>query len=266
MTEETTGSPTALDRAFAAMQAEPDDDVARLRYYGELANADLCMLLDKDAGGTTLTPQVFDLDGGRYVLLFDGDERLAGFVGAAAPCAHLAGRVVAGLLAGKSIGFAINLEGTASILMPPEAVDWLDHMLTRTPDVVEAVPESIDGPGDLPGVLLKALAANLAQAAGQADAAYLAGVTYHGGRRGHLLAFAGARPRAEAALARATGEALVFSGLDAGELDVAFLAAGDAMLAALGRMALRFDMAVGEPDVMSGSAPGGDLTKPPVLR
>jgi len=179
----TAGEMTAstLDRAFAAMQADAEDDVARLRYYGELANTDLCLLLDKEAGTASLTPQVFDLDGGRYVLLFDGDERLADFVGAAAPCAHLAGRVVVGLLAGKGIGLAINLESSASILMPAEAVTWLDDMLTRAPDVVEAVPETVEAPEGLPGVLLEALADKLARAAGQARAAYLAKVTYHGG-------------------------------------------------------------------------------------
>ena len=257
---------TILDRAFAAMAADADDDVARLGYYGELANADLCLLLDREAGAGSLTPQVFDLDGGRYVLLFDGDERLADFVGNAAPCAHLAGRVVAGLLAGKGIGLAINLQGSASILMPPEAVKWLDDMLTRAPDVVEALPETVSAPSGLPEVLLAALVGKLAQAAGQAEAAYLAAVSYQGGRRGHLLAFAGARPRAEAALARAVGEALVFSGLDAGELDVAFLASGDAMLERLGRVALRFDMEVFDPVAASGAVPGNDPARPPRLR
>jgi len=264
----TAGEMTAstLDRAFAAMQADAEDDVARLRYYGELANTDLCLLLDKEAGTASLTPQVFDLDGGRYVLLFDGDERLADFVGAAAPCAHLAGRVVVGLLAGKGIGLAINLESSASILMPAEAVTWLDDMLTRAPDVVEAVPETVEAPEGLPGVLLEALADKLARAAGQARAAYLAKVTYHGGRRGHILAFSGANPRAEAALARATGEALVFSGLDAGELDVAFLGTEDPMLDVLGRVALRFDMGVVEPGAGATVPPGTDPAKPPVLR
>ena len=259
-------APTALDRAFAAMEADADDDVARLGYYGELANADLCLLLDREAGTTSLTPQVFDLDGGRYVLLFDGDERLADFVGSAAPCAHLAGRVVAGLLAGKGIGLAINLEGSASILMPPEAVKWLDDMLTRAPDVVEAVPDMVAAPSGLPEVLLAALAGKLTLAAGQAEAAYLAAVTYQDGRRGHLLAFAGARPRAEAALARAVGEALVFSGLDAGELDVAFLATGDAMLDRLGRVALRFGMEMVSDEAPPTVAPGSDPGKPPILR
>ena len=257
---------TPLDLAFVAMQADEADDGARLRYYGALANAELCLLLDKEAGTTSLSPKVYDLEGGPFVLVFEGEERLAGFVGTVAPCAHLAGRVIAGLLAGKRIGLAINLEGQSSLLIPADAVDWLDGVLTQAPDVVDAVPETVAAPGALPAALLHSLAANLAMAAGQADAAYLAAVTYQTGRRGHILAFAGARVRAESALVRATGEALVFSGLDAGEVDVAFLAAGDAMMAALARVALRFDMGVVGVEPVVQAAPGSDLDKPPKLR
>lgn len=262
MTEAT----TALDRAFAAMQADEADDVARLRYYGALANADLCLLLDRDAGATSLTPKVYDLDGGPYVLVFEGEERLAGFVGQVAPCAHLAGRVIAGLLAGKGIGLAVNLEAASSLLIPAEAVDWLDGVLTEAPDVVDAIPETVAAPGALPEGLLQALAANLAQAAGQADAAYLASVTYQTGRRGHILAFVGAKPRAETALVRATGEALVFSGLDAGEVDVAFVAADSAVLAALSRVALRFDMGVAVPEPGAAAPSASGKGRPPKLR
>ena len=65
---------------------------------------------------------------------------------------------------------------------------------------------------------------------------------------------------------RATGEALVFSGLDAGEVDVAFLAAGDAMLAVLARVALRFDMGLPEAAAVAQAAPGSDPDRPPRLR
>jgi hypothetical protein len=48
-------------------------------------------------------------------------------------------------------------------------------------------------------------------------------VAYADGREGHLLAFAGAVPGAEQGLAGIVGEALTFSGVAAGEIDVAFL-------------------------------------------
>ena len=82
----------------------------------------------------------------------------------------------------------------------------------------------------------------------------------------HLLAFLDAAEGAEAPLARAMGEALVFSGIEAGELDVVFLAAGSAAAEAMARVALRFDLP--EPAVhdLAPAAPGMDPSRPPKLR
>jgi hypothetical protein len=70
------------------------------------------------------------------------------------------------------------------------------------------LPEAFHAPKGLPQVLVAGLDAKLARAGGLAAAALLVGVTYQGGRRGHMLAFVDAVPEAEAALARAAGEAL----------------------------------------------------------
>jgi hypothetical protein len=100
-----------------------------------------------------------------------------------------------------------------------------------------------------------------------AAAALLVGVTYQGGRRGHMLAFVDAVPEAEAALARAAGEALAFSGIEAGEMDVAFVAGGDAATAAMARVALRFDLpAPVRAEPAMPMAPGSDPARPPKLR
>ena len=94
----------------------------------------------------------------------------------------------------------------------------------------------------------------------------MAGVAYRGGRRGHMLAFLDAAPGAEAALARAVSEALVFSGLEVGEIDVAFLRSADPAAAAMGRLALRFDLPDPvQPRLAGPSAPGMDPLRPPRL-
>ncbi len=279
---------TPLDQAFAAMQADPEDDAARLRYYDRLADTDLCLLLSEEAGPRSVTPQVFDLEGGRFVLVFDGDERLAGFVGAASPYAALPGRVIAGLLQGRGIGMGINLEGSSSLLMPAEAVTWLAEVLARVPDEVEALPEQVRAlAGSIPDMVIAALTEKLAHRAGLAQAALLVAVDYAGGRPGHMLAFVGTRPGARAALAKAVGEALTFSGVDAGEIDVGFVAESDAILPALLRHGLAFDIARDAANDMAGDtagdtagksadtsaiepaarpAPGTDPEKPPILR
>ena len=72
-------------------------------------------------------------------------------------------------------------------------------------------------------------------------------------------------PGAEQALAQAASEALIFSGLDAGEMDVAFFSASDEMSARLAKVGLRFDLP--QPEPLAGpQAPGMDPDAPPRLR
>ena len=131
---------------------------------------------------------------------------------------------------------------------------------------IEAVPTQFYAPQGLPEALSDALTFTLGGAAGLARAALLAGVRYSDGRLGHMLAVIDALPAAEEPLARALSEALVFSGIEAGELDVTFLASGDAAVVELARVAVVFE--VPEPVVeatVERAAPGMD-GKPPILR
>ena len=127
--------PTALDTAHAAMSAAPEDDAARLRFYARLAEAELFVLLEREAEGEVLSPRLFDLADGPVVLVFDREERLAAFTGAPAPYAALPGRVVARMLGGQGIGLGLNLEvAPSALLLPPAAVDWLAGMLGQVPE------------------------------------------------------------------------------------------------------------------------------------
>lgn len=260
---------TPLDLAYNAMaEAAEDDDGPRLRFYERLADGEMVMLLEKEAEGENLTPRIFDLEDGPVVLIFDSEERLAAFTGIPAPYAALPGRVVAGLLAGQGIGIGVNLGvAPSSMLLPGFAVDWLAETLGHGPVETEARPREFHPPRDLPQSLIEGLDAKLARAGGLADHALLAAVTYAGGRRGHMLAFVDCVPGAEAPLARASAEALTFSGVEAGEMDVAFLASGEAAALAMNRVALRFDLP--KPEVVERSAPvapGSDPANPPRLR
>ena len=144
-------------------------------------------------------------------------------------------------------------------------MDWLAETLAHAPSEARERAEEVRSPGDLPSALLEALDAKLPSAAGLARGAYLAGVSYEGGRRSHLLAFVDAVPGAEEALARAAGEALTFSGLEMGEMDVAFLKASDPLAARLARVGLRFELPRREAARAPG-APGMDPERPPRLR
>lgn len=256
---------TPLDAAHAAMEAAPDDDAARLAFFGLLAGTELFLLLDEDPVGEAVQPSLFEVEGAQYMVAFDREERLSAFTGAITPYAALPGRGLVAMIAGQGIGIAFNAEMPSAVLIPPEAVDWLAETLAQAPDETEARPLAFHPPRGVPRGLLAALDARLASAAGLAQAALLAGVDYDGGAQGHLLAFVGAAEAAQSALATAVNEALTFSGVEAGWLDVAFLAPEDPALAPLAAVALRFDLpepaAPGAP-----AAPGTDPARPPRLR
>jgi len=257
---------TLLDAAHAAVSADPGNEALRLRFFERLADGEMVLLLEREAEGESLEPRVFELEEGPVVLVFDREERLASFTGGIAPYAALPGRVIAGLLKGQGIGMGVNLGvAPSSMLLPPEALDWLAETLEETPEEVEALPQEFLAP-TVPEAVVAALDGKLARAGGLAVAALLAGVVYQGGRRGHLLALIDAAEEAEPALARAMNEALVFSGIEAGELDVVFLASGAPVAQAMARVALRFDLPVPEVQDLSPAAPGMDPSRPPKLR
>jgi len=259
---------TALDSAHAAMMAAPQDDGARLRFYERLADCELFMMLTKEASGGNISPEMFDLADGTFVLLFDREERLAQFADRAVPYVALSGRVVAQMLAGQGIGLGLNLEvAPSSIMIPAEAVNWLHQTLEHTPDQVEAAITEVLPPTGLPEVLLTALDSKLATAGGLAASAYLVSVRYAGGGQGHLLGFVDATEAAQSALAKAAGEALTFSGIEAGAMDVGFFANSDVMTSKLDKVGLRFDLPKPEePEVYQPVIPGSNPDKPPLLK
>ena len=125
---------TPLDIAHGAMDAAPEDDAARLKFYERLADSEMFLLLTKEAIGDQISPEIFDLGDASFVLVFDREERLSAFVGKAAPYVALSGRVVAQMLTGQGIGLGVNLEVAPSqMLIPPEAVVWLCETLAHTP-------------------------------------------------------------------------------------------------------------------------------------
>lgn len=259
---------TLLDTAHAAMEAAPDDETARLRFYDRLAEAELFVLLQSESDGEQITPEVFDLSDNSFVLAFDREDRLTTFTGRPSPYVALSGRAISGMLAPNGLGLGLNLEvAPSSILIPPEAVAWLSDTLSTAPQEMQQKVEKVFPPKGLPEDFVTALDAKLATATGLADMAYLVGATYQDGGQGHLLGFVDAIPGAESALARAVSEALIFSGLEAAALDVAFFRASDPVAPVLAREGLRFDLPQPvEPTLTPGAAPGMNPDNPPILK
>lgn len=258
---------TDLDKAHAAMTAHPDDDAARLWFYEQLADADLFMLLAAEPSGDETKAEIFDIADGRFALVFDTEARLAEFTGRPVPYAGLSGRGLASVLAGEGIGLAFNLQVAPSeMLIPSEAIDWLAETLAKAPQTAKERITGISALHQLPASVIDALGRKLSRAAvGFADSAFLARATYDSGASGHLLCFVGAPENSEAALAQAVAEAVQFSGIDAGQIDVVFLPTGDKMADRLGQVGHRFDIPKPKPAATPPSGPGMDPTKPPRL-
>lgn len=257
---------TDLDEAHAEMQSAPEDDTARLRFYERLADTELFMLLGEEAKGDQISPELFEIEEQRFALVFDREERLSQFVGRVAPYAGIPGRALADMLGGQGIGLALNLEvAPSAMLIPAQAVDWLVETLSHGPDETEARLTEVSAPGGLPETMVSGLDRKLAIAAGLARFAYLAAATYEDGARGHVLAFVDAIEGAEKALASAANEALTFSGIEAGVMDVLFVRASDPLAAHLAKVGLRFDLPEVETPQAPG-APGMDPDNPPKLR
>ncbi len=257
---------TPLDVAHAAMMADENNDTARLRFYERMADVELFLLLEDEPDADQVSPVLLDE---AYVLVFDRIERLAAYVGRAAPYVALSGRAIAGMLEGQPLGMAVNMNVAASaILLPDTAVAWLRDTLAHAPGQVEARIDRVIPPKGLPETLIAAIDAKLATATGMAAGAWLVGVEYQGGGRGHLLGFVGAIPRAQDALVRAASEALTFSGIEAGAMDVGFFEPSDPTVEKLSKVGLRFDLPQMEPlqNTPRMEAPGSDPSKPPILR
>ena len=172
------------------------------------------------------------------------------------------------MLASAQMGLGLNLDvAPSSILIPPAAVHWLHQTLGQAPQEIEARISGYSAPAGLPDALITALDAKLATARGLAASAYLVSVSYEDGGQGHFLGFVDALDGAEAALAKATNEALTFSGIEDGTIDVGFFAASDPAAAHMARYGLRFDLPVAATEVqVNRPAPGSDPDKPPLLR
>jgi hypothetical protein len=258
---------TPLDVAHAAMEAQPDNDAARLRFYDRLADAELFLLLAREAEGDRIEPEVFEIADAAFVLGFDREARLTAFTGRSSPYAAMSGRAAAGLLASGGLGLGLNLEvAPSSFLLPPSGVEWFAETLADPPEEVEQNLKRVFAPAGLPEEVLLGLDAKLASAAGLAESAYLVGVEYENGVRSTLLCFVDALPKAESALASAVSEVLRFSGLEAAVVDVGFFRSSDPAAVWLAKEGLRFELPkLAAPEQMR-AAPGSDPDKPPILK
>ncbi len=258
---------TPLDAAHAEMEAQPDIDAFRLQFYERLADSELFLLLEEEPTEDMAKPMLFPVEDQQFALVFDSEERLVEFAQQSAPFVSLSGRLIAQMLNGQGIGLGVNLSvAPSSMLLPSEAVNWLAETLSIEPEQAQAKPIAVYAPKSIPEVLVTSLDTKLAAMTGVAKAAYLAEVEYEDAPRGHVIAFVEAIEAAQPAITSAVAEALTFSGIEAGTLDVLFLRTSDPIYGLLSKVALRFDLPeLLEPKAQMMEAPGSNPDKPPKL-
>lgn len=126
---------TQLDEAQARLAGTPDDEAARMAYYGALADTELWVLLEKEPEDGKITPKLVPTGEGNFVMAFDLEERLADF--ARAPVPHLAipGRALIGFIAGQDVGLGVNVGVAPSeMLLSAETLEWLAPQLANAPE------------------------------------------------------------------------------------------------------------------------------------
>lgn len=258
---------TVLDAAHAAMEAGGEAEA--LAFWRAFADAELFVVLEREAQGETLEPRVFDLSMGRMLLAFDSEERLATISDQPLPYAALPGRVVAGQLEGQGLALGLNL-GTGAgceTVLAAGSLDWLAGMLAQeAPQERQAQIARLAQPL-LPEGLRRALVALLPMQGLGA----MAQVEYADGGWGHVLALSGLAEGDEARMARAVTEALAFSGLDAAALDLVFAEAGQPLFGRIAAAGLVLQPLVRMADETPAAAPaqprgpGTDPDRPPRL-
>jgi len=256
---------TTLDLAYVAMQ---NDEANAPNFYARFLESELFLMLENEVVEDAAQPLIMETSDGPLVLVFDLEDRMAAFNEEPSDYVALSGRRIAKMLSGQGVAIGLNLgEAPSAMVLPVEAVDWLAAAAIGDDTEVEAKPMEIGKPVGVPEALVAALDSKLANMGGVVSAAYLVSARYEGGESGHMLALVNVPDAAKTGVSEALSEALRFSGVEAGQLDLAFLAADDPHLERFIRAGLGFEVPeLVLPKMAEPKAPGMDPDKPPLLR
>ena len=217
-----------LNKAFLEMSRNPENNDARLNYYGVLADTNLFLLLEQEPSNEILEPKFIQLEGKNFALAFDSEESLSEFYGEAAAFAEVTGRVLAKMLLEEKIGLGINLgvyEG--ELLLPWEIIEWFVNVLDEAPNLVQITPKKFLRAEAFPEILFKALQEKLMPAVGLFDEIWICAAEYNEDETSHLICLMGVQNSAQQAIVKSINEVLSFTDIDLGNIDVAHFSYDD---------------------------------------
>jgi len=210
------------------MSRNPENNDARLNYYGVLADTNLFLLLEQEPSNEILEHKFIQLEGKNFALAFDSEESLSEFYGEAAAFAEVTGRVLAKMLLEEKIGLGINLgvyEG--ELLLPWEIIEWFVNVLDEASNLVQNTPKKFLRAEAFPEVLFKALQEKLMPAVGLFDEIWICAVEYNEDETSHLICLMGVQNSAQQAIVKSINEVLSFTNIDLGNIDVAHFSYDD---------------------------------------
>ena len=210
------------------MSRNPENNDARLNYYGVLADTNLFLLLEQEPSNEILEPKFIQLEGKNFALAFDSEESLSEFYGEAATFAEVTGRVLAKMLLEEKIGLGINLGvSEGELLLPWEIIEWFVNVLDEAPNLVQTTPKKFLRAKAFPEVLFKALQEKLMPAVGLFDEIWVCAVEYNEDETSHLICLMGVQNSAQQAIVKSINEFLSFTDIELGNIDVAHFSYDD---------------------------------------
>ncbi|MFV0293106.1 MAG: hypothetical protein ACK5II_07790 [Paracoccus sp. (in: a-proteobacteria)] len=238
-------------------------DPVRARVLNRLADTELFVALAEEPVEDRIRLHLFDLPGGRMAVAADAEDRLAGFFGGSVAYAALPGRVLAGMLAGETVGLMVNPGMVSEMMLPSGVLGWLSQALSSTPSEGEAGPAQLSAPtAEMVTALAEPLATRLEDMAGLVDEAALVAARWPDGTDAHLVVLSGVAEDIRPRVAKAIAELLAFLPVMDEICDVAFdLPVPDGALIFRPEKVQEAPAPAGAP-----RAPGKDPARPPILR
>ena len=257
-----------LKKAFEEMSQNPENNDARLNYYGVLADANLFLLLEQEPSNEILEPKFIQLEGKSFALAFDSEESLSEFYGETAAFAQITGRVLAKMLLEEKTGLGINLGvSECELLLPWEIIEWFVNVLDETPNLVQTTPKKFLRAIAFPEVLFKALQEKLMPAVGLFDEIWICAVEYNKDETSHLICLMGVQNSAQQAIVKSINEVLSFTDINLGNIDVAHFSYDDEACTKIREIGIKLEFPeVGEVKNAASDVKNKTALQPPKLR
>ncbi|WP_432823679.1 SseB family protein [Trichloromonas sp.] len=130
---------TELDKALAALNANPQDPAAQSGFYGLFLNSIFFVPIgtekirsdDENEEKEVELPLIIENEGTDFLVFFDQQQRLNDWAETAAPCVQMPGHVIAEITS-PDLCWAMNVGTDHGKQFVPEEIAWLKDVIARS--------------------------------------------------------------------------------------------------------------------------------------